>query len=291
MEDIKHAASAKDWKGNVEESAKARDLLKEAHRYLKKPDSAKYDDAEGKNELHAGEEGQINPNQERKGMDDFDEDAKPISEVENMVTGEPDDGLSEEVGERDIASAARQGQVDEPPEQANTGEVQSIIQIAIDEANLRKDAEACEDGAAADLADDADEQKDSNSNTASSEENALSLPSAPTALQELAEESPEDPTSLLPSAPTFRPSEKRQSPPEIPSDEDVDSWCIICLENASIQCIDCDGSLYCDRCWTEFHKGESAGYEERRHKALAYEKGGKTRKLKQPKRRVKVGAG
>lgn len=72
------------------------------------------------------------------------------------------------------------------------------------------------------------------------------------------------------------------------TDEEIDTWCIICSDNATLQCIGCDGDLYCTNCWVEGHRGEDAGMEERRHKAVQFVKGGG--KKKTPKRRVMVGA-
>lgn len=72
------------------------------------------------------------------------------------------------------------------------------------------------------------------------------------------------------------------------TDEDIDSWCVICNEDATLRCIGCDNDLYCTRCWLDGHKGPDAGYEERKHKAVQYNKGGGLKK--QPARKRMVGA-
>ena len=126
------------------------------------------------------------------------------------------------------------------------------------------------------------------------EDNALTLPSAPTDLPEddfertqaiedaftarlaaLSAPSPSQTDSLgLPSAPSFSPRKK----PPINSnlqkriDDEIDTWCIICQDDAMLKCLGCDGDLYCQLCWTEGHRGESAGFEERRHKVVLYAK-------------------
>jgi hypothetical protein len=125
-------------------------------------------------------------------------------------------------------------------------------------------------------------------------DNGLSLPSAPTDLPEddfertkaiedaftarlaaLAAPSSSQTDSLgLPSAPSFSPQKK----PPIGSnlqkkiDDEIDTWCIICQDDATLKCLGCDGDLYCQLCWTEGHRGESAGFEERTHKVLLYTK-------------------
>ncbi|KAF2442301.1 hypothetical protein P171DRAFT_65225 [Karstenula rhodostoma CBS 690.94] len=85
----------------------------------------------------------------------------------------------------------------------------------------------------------------------------------------------------LPSAPSFSPAKK---PPNIQSslakklDDEIETWCIICSDNATLRCLGCDGDLYCRKCWMEGHRGESAGFEERRHRAVEFVKGGKRKK-------------
>ncbi|KAK5237834.1 hypothetical protein LTR47_000927 [Exophiala xenobiotica] len=72
------------------------------------------------------------------------------------------------------------------------------------------------------------------------------------------------------------------------ADEDIDTWCIICNDDATLRCNGCDGDLYCTNCWMEGHRGEDAGLEERTHKAVQFVKGGG--KKRQPRRRVMMGS-
>ena len=97
----------------------------------------------------------------------------------------------------------------------------------------------------------------------------LSLPSAPTTIASKSKSSSKKPT------PGF-------------TDEEIETWCIICSDDATLQCIGCDGDLYCTNCWVEGHRGEDAGIEERTHKAVQFVKRGG--KKKAPKRRTMVGA-
>ncbi|KAI1408924.1 hypothetical protein F5Y13DRAFT_171112 [Hypoxylon sp. FL1857] len=73
----------------------------------------------------------------------------------------------------------------------------------------------------------------------------------------------------LPTVPTFAPAD-RPAPGLIKrfgfTDEDQKTWCVICLEDGAIRCLDCDGDVYCARCWKEMHVGPSAGYDERGHR-------------------------
>jgi hypothetical protein len=120
----------------------------------------------------------------------------------------------------------------------------------------------------------------------------LSLPSAPTELPEddfdraqaiedaftarlaaLSAPSPSQTDSLgLPSAPSFSPRKKPpiQSNIQKRIDDEIDTWCIICQDDATLKCLGCDGDLYCQLCWTEGHRGESAGFEEKSHKVVLY---------------------
>ncbi|KAF3001438.1 hypothetical protein E8E13_007964 [Curvularia kusanoi] len=137
------------------------------------------------------------------------------------------------------------------------------------------------------------------STAAGSHDHSLSLPSAPTTLKPTdsidetqaledaftarlaALAGPKTDSLGLPAAPSFAPSAK---PPKVQSnlqqklDEEIDTWCIICQDDATLKCLGCDGDLYCRNCWMEGHKGESAGFEERRHRAVEFVKGGDKKK-------------
>ncbi|KAF2234972.1 hypothetical protein EV356DRAFT_514613 [Viridothelium virens] len=83
-------------------------------------------------------------------------------------------------------------------------------------------------------------------------------------------------SSELPSVPSFSPTQnsirvtksRLRTGPKQYSEAEIDSWCIICCDDAAVKCLGCDGDLYCTKCWKEGHKGESAGFEERMHKAV-----------------------
>ncbi|KAK4229708.1 Abscission/NoCut checkpoint regulator [Podospora fimiseda] len=57
------------------------------------------------------------------------------------------------------------------------------------------------------------------------------------------------------------------------SDSDQSTWCVVCLEDATVKCEGCDDDVYCSRCWKEMHVGVRAGYEERGHRWVRFEKG------------------
>lgn len=76
----------------------------------------------------------------------------------------------------------------------------------------------------------------------------------------------------LPVAPTFQPADRpaagttRRAGARVGyTDEDQKTWCIVCLEDATIRCVGCDDDVYCGRCWREMHVGPRAGYDERGH--------------------------
>ncbi|KAL9092942.1 MAG: hypothetical protein Q9159_000566 [Coniocarpon cinnabarinum] len=124
---------------------------------------------------------------------------------------------------------------------------------------------------------------------------AFSLPEAPSELPTVIAQD-NDHSLALPAAPTFQPAPRAASVHSAFSEEDDETWCTICMDDATLQCIDCDGDLYCERCWNEGHKGESASIEERRHKAMLYENPKKKKRQQEKKRwklekRAKIGAG
>ncbi|KAI4741283.1 hypothetical protein E4T50_08268 [Aureobasidium sp. EXF-12298] len=118
-------------------------------------------------------------------------------------------------------------------------------------------------------------------------DNELSLPSAPTELP--SSPAPDQDANIddalsarfaslsLPGVPSFNPAKKpvniqKSVKSNLPkyTDEDMESWCCICNEDATVKCIGCDGDLYCQECWREGH-GNGPG-QERGHRALAYAK-------------------
>jgi len=119
----------------------------------------------------------------------------------------------------------------------------------------------------------------------------LSLPAAPTTAPSSPpaadpQQSPDDALSArfaslglgLPAAPSFNPSNKpvsvmkskTKSKSNLPTytDDDIESWCCICNEDATVKCLGCDGDLYCATCWREGH-GVGLG-QERGHRAAQY---------------------
>ena len=86
----------------------------------------------------------------------------------------------------------------------------------------------------------------------------------------------------MPSAPSFKPSENKKQDAkneykglekyERFTDEDIDSWCVICQDDATVVCKGCEGDLYCASCWKEGHLGADAGVEERGHKWSKYKR-------------------
>jgi hypothetical protein len=95
----------------------------------------------------------------------------------------------------------------------------------------------------------------------------------------------------LPSVPTSKPSGKpvnRLTTRTNYTDDDVDNWCTVCLEDATLRCPGCDDDVYCTRCWYEMHRGPQAGFDERSHKAVQFTKDKKTEKKE--KKKVALGA-
>ncbi|KAF2836343.1 hypothetical protein M501DRAFT_997104 [Patellaria atrata CBS 101060] len=131
-----------------------------------------------------------------------------------------------------------------------------------------------------------DAHEDPYTPTDNDSEAPFSLPSAPTSLPTPSTTDSTDETDILsarisaltlPSAPTSAPSPKirNSSSKTIPfTDEEIDSWCIICTDDATLKCLGCDGDLYCHRCWNEGHRGQDAGFEERRHRAVNFAQSG-----------------
>lgn len=169
--------------------------------------------------------------------------------------------------------------------QDESREAEDIVARMLDEINIEA---ASQEKAGA--------KKDDDSDNDSGDETTLSLPSAPTQLPDLPSGAESSRKSLdfesdiaarmaalqglgstnslgLPSAPTFKPSDKpvKGVMKKIP-DEEVDTWCIICQDDATVLCKGCEGDLYCASCWKEGHMGPDVGYEEKMHKWTKYKK-------------------
>ena len=94
---------------------------------------------------------------------------------------------------------------------------------------------------------------------------------------------------MLPSVPTSQPAGKpvkRLTSTTAYTDDDVDSWCTVCLEDATLRCLGCDDDPYCARCWRDMHVGPAAGFDERSHRAVHFTRSRK----KEDGRRVVLGA-
>ncbi len=99
----------------------------------------------------------------------------------------------------------------------------------------------------------ADDEEESNGSS------ALLLPSVPTTLRY-------SPPTSLPSAPQSAPTSPPAKEPNLGyTDEEINSWCAICLADAEVRCRGCAGELYCWGCWREGHLGRDAGVEEKGH--------------------------
>ncbi|MCJ1285003.1 hypothetical protein MMC26_004340 [Xylographa opegraphella] len=108
----------------------------------------------------------------------------------------------------------------------------------------------------------------------------LDMPSVPSSIPLDSHESMEDesmPALDLPSAPTTAPqrslttSSANARMPQY-SDQDIEAWCVICNDDATVRCLGCDGDLYCAKCWKEGHMGKEAGYDERTHRWVKYKR-------------------
>jgi len=190
-------------------------------------------------------------------------------------------------------------------QQTEEDEVDEYIQQALAAAELdgsedetsKHDAEDDETKGAHEIDEEEKEEEDGDNAHPS-----FSLPSAPTSLPSTPAAQVPSGTLQLPSTPTSAP---RIAPPtrlttsslmptkpthETFTDEEIATWCVICNEDATVKCLGCEGDLYCGECWAEGHTGSDAGYEERKHRAVRFVRGGKVGKVKAKARRRLVGA-
>ncbi|KYK58158.1 hypothetical protein DCS_05171 [Drechmeria coniospora] len=93
------------------------------------------------------------------------------------------------------------------------------------------------------------------------------------------------PALRLPTVPSGQPTPAGEPVRRLTSttdytDDDVDSWCTVCLEDAALRCLGCEDDPYCVRCWREMHQGSAAAFDDQAHKAVQFTK---NRKAKEPK--------
>jgi hypothetical protein len=163
-------------------------------------------------------------------------------------------------------------------------EAQDIVARLLDEVNLERQYESTDAG-----------KTSWTKNEEALDETELSLPSAPSKLPEPSTAEPSRKSidfesdiaarmaALkgigasnelgLPSAPTFRPADKPVKTIQKKfTDDEIETWCIICQDDATVKCVGCDGDLYCANCWKEGHMGPDVGFEEKSHKWTKYRK-------------------
>ncbi|PTB74583.1 hypothetical protein M440DRAFT_56903 [Trichoderma longibrachiatum ATCC 18648] len=101
----------------------------------------------------------------------------------------------------------------------------------------------------------------------------------------------EDASFSLPSVPSSRPSAgdkpvRRLTSKTDYTDDDIDGWCTVCLDDATLQCLGCDDDPYCTRCWRDMHIGPAAAFDDRSHKAVQFTRARK----KDKQQKVALGA-
>ncbi|KAI9047703.1 hypothetical protein LZ554_008413 [Drepanopeziza brunnea f. sp. 'monogermtubi'] len=196
-----------------------------------------------------------------------------------------DDGVADKKG---AAAPGKHGDLEQ-----ESREAQDIVARMLDEVNMERANEPKDEHGNPLSENSRDEDHEGDEKGSSS----LALPSAPSTLPEpITSSSSRTRKSLdfesdiaarmaalkglssnplgLPSAPTFKPIDKpvKGVMKKQFTDEEVDSWCIICQDDATVKCAGCDGDLYCANCWKEGHMGPDVGLEEKRHKWIKYRK-------------------
>jgi len=160
-----------------------------------------------------------------------------------------------------------------------------IIQRAMDEANLERNREVSGIGSGNDRS-----QLKNSSESPQEQEETFSFPQLPTHQPITQDDTTTDPTTdaliqqlLSLSKPNHQPSLQASKLPAVPGnlpgksydlpgfdssrDQDLDTWCCICNQDATLECLGCDGDLYCLTCWSEGHLGEGG---EGRHRTRKF---------------------
>lgn len=186
------------------------------------------------------------------------------------------------VAERDEANSGSNGGEGRKGLECEAREAEEIVRRMLDEVNLERAHESPSPSS-----------PEGPSKGQDNDNSVLDLPPTPSTLQEeptrksldfessisarmaaLSSPSPASGTDFLglPSAPTFKPISKEGVVGEGVNmqkkwtDEEIDGWCAICQDDATVKCIGCDGELYCAGCWKEGHMGPDVGREEKGHR-------------------------
>lgn len=227
--------------------------------------------------------------------DDVQPEAAPKEGEKDTTTGKTKDGKEYLIRDLDMSAFTLDdgdGEDGKPDERHSrledeSREAQDIVAKLMDEVALERPNEP---------PDSEESSKPPAKNEDGDDNGGFSLPSAPS---ELPEPSTTDPSKKsfdfesdiaarmaalrglgatnelgLPSAPTFKPIDKpvKGVMKKSFTDEEIESWCIICQDDATVKCMGCDGDLYCANCWKEGHMGPDVGWEERKHKWTKFKK-------------------
>lgn len=271
-----------EWAVGKDEEDQVRDLLKEAKDVLKASDASKNDE-ESSTQPQAAHVMHKHSEQENPIMPGID-----IS----VFQPEPDSPVDADIEKKPPTKTELRQSLDQ--------EADEYLERIMDEIRREKPDQDGEEG------DPPPEYRESESNQEPGSP-TLDIPPAPSTdpISPPVRPSPHDLsarfsslTLTLPSVPVTAPKSSTPSTPTpkpgastlpAPTDEDIETWCIICNDDATLQCIGCDGDLYCTNCWMEGHRGEAAGWEERRHKALQYNKRTGEGKKKEAEKRGALG--
>ena len=154
---------------------------------------------------------------------------------------------TESAGPRSEAQAG--GGFDEKEHDEDT-EADTFLQEILDEVALEKDQDQDEPSKTSQLSSPAatntaatDQGHPGSQISHNVEDPQLLFPSAPTHLP------PSSPLGelSLPSAPKAAPRAQPKKKTEY-TDAEIESWCIICLADATVRCLGCSGDLYCNVC-------------------------------------------
>ena len=224
------------------------------------------------------------PNEMRKLLD---EARKALLQVEEHPLNKDSEELSQSSGQsKPVAQLPSPGPrsptLDEEPEvspiQTEDEEAAIYLQQILDELQLDEQSEPIEEPSY-DNEDGKSEHSLSRSlHTVDLGLPGLNMPSVPTSVPLSPHQSTDDDTVLtlvLPSTPNTAPRRKSTSQSvntKMPqySDRDIETWCVICNDDATVRCLGCEGDLYCAKCWKEGHMGKEVGYDEKTHRWVKY---------------------